>query len=168
MGQLLRARQREEGGVGSGRAGVSVLLFRVGEGTYGIPAQVLWEVLLPDGVTALPTASEQAVSALAYRGDRLPLIRLAELFGAPGDRLPAGARVLLVRGRKGPLGLLVDEVLGMATVEASRVTSLPALATVLDPRFFGGLFKHQGRPILLLDAEGLGELDEVLQFSAAP
>jgi chemotaxis signal transduction protein len=112
-------------------------------------------------------ASDQAVSTLAYRGRRLPLIRLGELFGAPGDRLPAGARVLLVHGRRSPLGLLVDEVLGMAEVDASRIASLPALATVLDPRFFCGIFKHQGRPVLLVSAEGLGEFDQIVQFSAA-
>jgi chemotaxis signal transduction protein len=167
MEHLLRARQRGERGAGTERARESVLLFRVGEGTYGIEARALWEVLLPDGVTGLPTASDQAVSTLAYRGRRLPLIRLGELFGTPGDRLPAGARVLLVHGRRSPLGLLVDEVLGMVGVDASRVASLPALATVLNPRFFCGLFKHQGRPVLLVSAEGLGEFDEIAQFSTA-
>ncbi len=143
-----------------------MLLFRVGEGTYGIDASGLWEVLLPDGVTNLPTAADQVLSSLAYRGRRLPLVRLGELFGAATDRLPAGARVLLTQGRANPLGLLVDEVLGMTELDASRLVPLPALATQLNPRFFRGLFTHQGRPVLLLSPEGLGEMDQMGQSSA--
>jgi chemotaxis signal transduction protein len=135
---------------------------------YGIGARGLWEVLLPDGVTGLPTATDQVVSALAYRGRRLPLIRLSELFGVSGDRLPAGARVLLAHGRGSPLGLLVDEVVGMTEVDTSRLAPLPALATVLNPRFFRGLFTHQDHPALLISAEGLGELDQIAQFPAEP
>lgn len=168
MGLLAPMRRRGGAGASTPAVGESVLLFRVGEGTYGIGAGGLWEVLLPDGVTGLPTATDQVVSALAYRGRRLPLIRLSELFGASGDRLPAGARVLLAHGRGSPLGLLVDEVLGMTEVDTSRLAPLPALATVLNPRFFRGLFTHQDHPALLISAEGLGELDQIAQFPAEP
>ena len=164
---LLAPTQRARGTtLGSSGARAPVLLFRVGEGTYGIDASKLWEVLLPDGVTDLPTAAEQAVSGLAYRGRRLPLVRLGELFGSSADRLPSGARVLLTHGRGSPLGLLVDEVLGMAEVDVSRVVALPALATLLSPRFFRGLFTHEGHPVLLLSPEGLGEVEQIAQFSS--
>ncbi len=158
MALLAPARRAGRAKPGGSGARASVLLFRVGDGTYGIDASRLWEVLLPDGVTGLPTAADQAVSSLAYRGRRLPLVRLGELFGASADRLPAGARVLLTHGRGSPLGFLVDEVLGMTEVDTSRVAALPALATLLSPRFFRGLFTHQGSPVLLLSPEGLGEL----------
>ncbi len=166
MGLLAPARRRVGAKAGSAPVQSAVLLFRVGEGTYGIEARGLWEVLLLDGVTALPTAPDQAVSTLAYRGRRLPLIRLVELFGASGDRLPAGARVLLAHGRGTPLGLLVDEVLGMIEVDTSRLVPLPALATILNPHFFRGLFTYRELPVLLVSADGLCELEQVAQLVA--
>jgi chemotaxis signal transduction protein len=142
-----------------------VLLFRVGEEACALRIRGLWEVLLPEGVTMLPTPSYQFCTALAYRGHRLPLIRMSELFGVPMDRVPATARVLLIRGSGRALGLLVDEVMGVDEVDPVRVVPVPPLATQLNPKLFRGCFGRQGRAVLLVDEDGLGGLDEVTQFS---
>lgn len=127
----------------------------------------LWEVLMPDGVTTLPTPPYQICTALAYRGRRLPLIRLGELFGDSTDRVPATARVLLTEAQGRALGLLVDEVLEMTEVNPSHIAPVPALATLLNPRFFRGLFRQHDRVILLINTDGLGGLDEVARFYSA-
>ena len=77
---------------------------------------------------------------------------------------PPSARVLLTQGRARPLGLLVDEVLEMIEVDPARIGRLPALATLLDPSCFRGLFTRQDRIILLVNEDGLGGVDEVVQF----
>jgi hypothetical protein len=61
---------------------------------------------------------------------------------------------------------LVDEVLEMAEVDPARVGPLPALATLLPPSCFRGLFARQDSIILLVNEDGLGGLDEVVQFYA--
>lgn len=127
----------------------------------------LWEVLLPDGVTSLPTPPYQVCTALAYRGRRLPLIRMAELFGVSADRVPTTARVLLAHGQGRPLGLLVDEVLEMIEVNPARIAPMPALATLLNPRFFHGLVTHHDRVVIVINEEGLGGFEQVVQFDAA-
>jgi purine-binding chemotaxis protein CheW len=141
-----------------------VLLFRVGEETYGIALRGLWEVLPPEGVTDLPTPPHQMCTALAYRGQRLPLIRLSELFGVSANRVPATARVLLTQARGKPIGLLVDEVAGVIEVEPRHIARVPALATLLNPEFFSGIFSRGSRAVLLISAEGLGNMGEVASF----
>ncbi len=140
------------------------LLFRIGGETYGVAIEGVWEVLPPEGVTGLPTPPHQLCTALAYRGHRLPLVRLAELFGAPADRVLPSARVLLLDARGRTLGLLVDQVLGTFEVATSRIGPMPLLATVLDPRLVRGVCSHDGRVIVLLRTEALGELPEVMRF----
>jgi len=142
------------------------LLFGVGGGLYAIGIEGLWEVLLPEGVTTLPTPPYQVCTALAYRGKRLPLIRLGELFAPPAGEVPASARVLLVRGGTQAVGLLADEVLDVTELEAGRLRPLPALATTLNRRFFRGAFTWQGRIILVIDAAAPGEFEEVVRFYA--
>jgi purine-binding chemotaxis protein CheW len=142
-----------------------VLLFRVGEGLYGIGIRGLWEVLSPEGITSIPTPQYQICTALAYRGRRLPLVRLGELFGVSADRVPPNARVLLTQGRGKPLGLLVDEVLGVVDVDPQRIAPMPALASMLSPALFRGLVGKEDRVIILLSEDGLGDMTEVAHFS---
>ena len=142
-----------------------VLLFRVGEGLYGIGIRGLWEVLAPEGVTGLPTPPYQICTALAYRGRRLPLLRLCALFGTSAESVPAGARVLLTQGHGRPLGLLVDEVLGVVEVDPRRIAPMPAQASVLSREFFRGLVSREDRVIILVNEDGLGSMAEVVRFS---
>jgi purine-binding chemotaxis protein CheW len=143
------------------------LLFRVGDEIYGMGLRGLREVLLPDGLTALPTPAYQVCAAFTCRGRRLPVIRMRALFeDSPAD-IPVTARVLLTQGQGRAIGLLVDEVLEMAEVDPARIAPVPALATLLDATSFRGLYTRQDRIILLVNEDGLARLDEVAQFYAA-
>jgi purine-binding chemotaxis protein CheW len=144
-----------------------ILLFRIGEGLYGIGIRGLWEVLSPEGITSLPTPQYQICTALAYRGRRLPLVRLGELFGVPANHVPPSARVLLTQGNGRPLGLLVDEVLGVVEVDPHRIAPMPSQASTLGPEFFRGLVGKDDRVIILVNEDGLGSMAEVSQFSQA-
>jgi purine-binding chemotaxis protein CheW len=144
-----------------------ILLFRVGDEIYGMGLRGLQEVRLSDTVVALPTPPYQVCAELAYRGRRLPVIHLRALFDVPLAAAPASARVLVTQGQGRALGLLVDEVLEVAEVEPSHLAPIPRLATLLDPAFFRGLFARQERIILVLNEDGLGGVDEVVQFYGA-
>jgi len=143
------------------------LLFRVGEETYGLGLRGLQEVLLPDGMTFSPAPSHQVCAALPHRGRQIPVVRLSQLFELPAAGSSPMARVLLTKTQSRPLGLLVDEVLEMAEVNPTEVGNLPALATLLPPSCFLGVFTRQERIIVLVNENGLANLDEVSQFRVA-
>lgn len=164
---LTPAKRRAQTRSDAPRVREQFLLFRVGDEIYGVGLRGLWEVLLPEGVTDLPTPPYQVCTALAYRGRRIPLIRMGELFGVVAPGVPVSARVVLTQGQGRPLGLLVDEVLGVAEVDPAQIAPVPALATLLNPRFFRGLFSRDGRVILLVDEEGLAGFEQVVGFHAA-
>lgn len=163
---LTPAKQRARAKAKGPAAREQFLLFRVGDGIYGLGLRGLWEVLLPEGVTDLPTPPYQVCTALAYRGRRIALIRMGELFGVAVDALPASARVLLTQGQGRPLGLLVDEVLEVAEVDPARIAPVPPMSTLLSLRFFRGLISRNGRVILLMDGDGLAEFEQVIGFYA--
>ena len=144
----------------------SFLLFRVGEETYGATLQGIREVLEPTEWTALPPDRFQVCAALTHRGRRLPVIRMRVLFDVMPDQAAGTARVLVVGGGERIVGLLVDEVLGVADVDPGRIGPLPAMATLLDPALFRGVVVRQDRLILLLSERGLAEFDEVGAFYA--
>lgn len=157
-----RARIRAQGAT----AQEKFLLFRVGEELYGLGLRGLREVLLPEGLTPLPSPPYQVCAALEHRGHRLPVIRMRVLFEVSPTGSPPTARVVLTKGEGRPLGLLVDEVREMTDVDPARMGRVPALATLLPPACFRGLVTRQDRIILLVNEDGLGGLDEVVQFYA--
>lgn len=152
---------------GGPTAAEKFLLFRVAEEVYGMGLRGLREVLLPDSVLLLPTPPSQVCVALKHRGRRVPVIRMRALFEGSPAGLPPTARVLLTEGQARSIGLLVDEVLEMVEVDPMRIGPMPALATLLPPACFRGLITRQDRIILLVNEDGLGGLDEVIQFYAA-
>ena len=142
------------------------LLFRVGEELYGLGLRGLREVLLPEGLTPLPSPPYRVCAALEHRGHRLPVIHMRVLFEVSPTGSPPTARVILTEGEGRPLGLLVDEVREMIDVDPTRLGTVPALATLLPSACFRGLVTRQDRIILLMNEDGLGRLDEVVQFYA--
>jgi purine-binding chemotaxis protein CheW len=159
------ARRRSHGPPVVGTARERLLLFCVGSETYGVGIRALWEVLLPEGVTDLPTPPYQVCTALAYRGRRLPLVRMSELFGVPAKSVPVSARVVLIQSAGGPLGLLVDAVLGVLEIDMARILPIPRLATQLGAGIFRGVFAREGSAVLVVGEDGLGALEEVVRFS---
>ena len=162
--RLAPAKRQARTRAGGPTAQEKFLLFRVGEEIYGMGLRGIREVLLPDGAMHLPSPPYQVCFALEHRGRRVPVIRMRALFEESPAGFPPSARVLLTQGRARPLGLLVDEVLEMIEVDPARIGRLPALATLLDPSCFRGLFTRQERIILLVNEDGLGGVDEVVQF----
>ncbi len=157
-----RSRLRAQGHPGQEK----FLLFRVGDGIYGMGLRSLRKVLLSDGLTPLPNPPYQICDALAHRGSRLPVIRMRSLFDVPQTIHPGTERVVLTRGQGRFVGLLVDEVLEMADLKPNHIVAVPRLSTLLPPAVFRGLFVHRGDIILLVDERGLAELDEVARFYA--
>lgn len=144
----------------------SFLLFRVGEETYGMALQGIREVLEPTESRALTPAGYQVCMVLAHRGRRLPVIRMRALFDVTPDETSAAARVLVVHEGERTVGLLVDEVLGVADVDPQRISLLPAMATLLDPALFRGVVVRQDRLVVLVSERGLAEFEEVGAFYA--
>ena len=144
----------------------SFLLFRVGEETYGMALQGIREVLEPTESRALTPAGYQVCMVLAHRDRRLPVIRMRALFDVTPDETSAAARVLVVHEGERTVGLLVDEVLGVADVDPQRISLLPAMATLLDPALFRGVVVRQDRLVVLVSGRGLAEFEEVGAFYA--
>lgn len=128
-------------------------LVRIAEERYVIPMDMLVECLELDGESREHSSRQ---GYLDIRGEVLPVIRLAELFGIPNKRQEHRENIAVVRYGHQRAGLIVDELLGeFQTV----IKPLGVLFTHLNT-INGSTILGSGEVALILDVPGL--IDHVL------
>lgn len=143
------------------------LLFTVSDQVMGVGIGSLGEVIPSDDLTDLPAhLSWEGIEMkqAPYRGRRIPVIQLAELFDYAASSKPGSQQVLVVKAEGLTFGLLVDAVEEVVEVDPREIQPMPGMATLLDPAYFRGLFLWKGRIAILLDERGLAKLEAIVRF----
>lgn len=127
-------------------------LLRAGGLELALPLSVLREVVpCPDVLDALPVDSPALLGALTLRGTLVPVLDTARLAGRGRPRAAGQVVVVLVSGGR-LLGLLADEVRGLAGVHPSRRSPVTCDGADL---LFSSTFSHpeQGHVVSVVDPE---------------
>ncbi|MDQ2103147.1 chemotaxis protein CheW [Azospirillum isscasi] len=134
----------------------SFVLFTVGGMVLALPLDGVLEILRPPALVPIPLGPPSLEGLARRRGAVLPVIGLRRVLGLAGA--DAGerkaARLLIVRHNGQPVGLLVDRVSGLSSVEGNRIADAGA---VPDPSIdaellAGAILAGEGRDgALILD-----------------
>jgi len=133
------------------------MLVRVGTARYSIPLGAVEECL------ELPLAEVEGGggrSFLDIRGQLVPYLRLADLFGSGGLRDPH-QKVVVVSSGDTRVGLVVDQILGNHQIVIKQLSRLHAAVR----RFSGATILGDGTVALILDVPELIELGQDEQAS---
>jgi len=106
-----------------------LVLFRCGEQVFAVEAGTVREIVVSDLPTRVPGSGGAVLGLVNVRGTLVTVVDAAAAVGlAAGDR--RGGSVILVERRSRPVGLLVDEVLDLVTVDAGALDETAALPGV--------------------------------------
>lgn len=125
-------------------------LLRTAGLELALPLSVLREVVpCPRTLDPLPVQTPGLLGALTLRGTVVPVLDPAHLAGREHPRAEGQVVVVLVHGGR-LLGLLADEVRGLATVHPSQATQVGCDGTAL---LFSSTFQHpeQGHVVSVVD-----------------
>lgn len=111
----------------------AVVTFRWGGADYAFEIADVVEVTPLADLTPLPGSSPRVAGVTTWRGRTIPVIDLAALL-KPEEEAPDLRKRLLVLGRPGHFGVLIDE--------PGRVLSLPGIP---EPGLPGGDSRRGGR-----------------------
>ncbi len=138
-----------------GSAGHELVVVRIGNEQFGIPARAVERVIAKRQVLTLPGAQPWLVGVAMHRDVPISLLDLRPLLGEP-----AGTNsniVAIVRGVLGEVGLVADGLVGLREVRDDELVEIPKAdrfartmtpgmtrivdpdALTLDPRVRGGL-----------------------------
>lgn len=99
-----------------------VLTFQMSGERFGLPVDLVLEVLAWPSLRQIPTAPDYVAGLLNYHGDMVPVIDLCRLTGTQASKPLMSSRIMLVKygsdgGTRRLLGLLAERVVGTCKID---------------------------------------------------
>jgi purine-binding chemotaxis protein CheW len=138
-----------------------LIAFRVGRQEFSINIMSVREIRGWTSATRLPKAPRYIRGVINLRGAVLPIIDFAVRLGLPATEPTARNVIIVVQIQQKQIGLLVDAVSDILTLNSSKIQPTPDIASDTVSSFLRGLIPVDGRMISLI------ALDNVLPADSA-
>jgi len=127
--------------------------FYVGDLCLALEIDQIQEVLRGMSVTLVPHAPPEVTGVVNLRGEVTTVLDLRRLLNLPPTPPSSATRTLIVRSQEESIGLVVDRVGDICTVETRSIVPPPPNVASVDGRFFRGLSPRKSEIIVVLDLE---------------
>lgn len=97
------------------------ITFRVADGLYAFELKCVQRVLRMVATARLPEAPSWILGAVNMHGEVIPVLDLAQRFGAPATEPTPDHRLLVVWAKPLNLAYMVDEVLDLIQIEPGQL-----------------------------------------------
>ena len=130
------------------------VLLRLGAEEYGLPIKRVQSIIRYEEPTPVPRAPSGVEGVVNLRGQVIPLIDLRKLLLGEPIEVTSASRIVVVDSQTGTVGLAVDTVHEVASIDPSSVRPAPAAVLAADTsEAFEGVAQHGDRLVILLDAD---------------
>jgi purine-binding chemotaxis protein CheW len=133
---------------------MQLIAFSIGEQIYGVEITTVREIRAWNGATSLPNTRAYVVGVINLRGTIVPIFDLRARFGE-GKTSPTKNHVVVVMsvGEKW-VGILVDAVSDILTVQRDDVHTVPEGNSV-DTELLNGIVTHDSQMVGLIDLDAV-------------
>ena len=143
------------GTTGTGTARQFVIFSIAGE-SFAVALAAVREIIRVPAIVRLPLAPAALEGLANLRGSVLPVVNTRRLFGLPEGAHDDANRVVILDGAR-PVGIVVDDVANVVTVEADRIEPAGSVTTTLRSDLLDGVIRSEDARgmIMVLDALAL-------------
>ncbi|MBI5691759.1 MAG: chemotaxis protein CheW [Verrucomicrobia bacterium] len=143
----------------AGAAG-KYLTFQVGGEHYGVPVERTREIIRVSTITGVPQMPEHVKGVINLRGRIVPVVDLRIRFGLANSEIHERTCIIVVqvgdrRGASGAMGLMVDAVEEVLTLNAADMEPPPEVVARHDAGHITGMAKAKGTLTTLIDLDRL-------------
>jgi purine-binding chemotaxis protein CheW len=133
------------------------LSFLLGEEHYSLPITEVREIIRICPITPVPRMPSYWLGVINLRGKIVPVMNLRQRLLLPpaSDFERACIVVIQASSESWLIGLLVDVVLEVASIDAEAIEPAPEFSSDLDGRYILGLAKVKDLVITVLDINAL-------------
>ena len=130
----------------------------LGAQLFGLPIERVQDVFIPGKATAVPLAGPEIAGLINLRGRIVTAIDMRRRLGLPPRAKDKPPMNMVVRTSDGVVSLLVDEIGDVLDMDAATYERPPRNLYPAAREVIRGVYKLQGRLLLVLDAERTAEL----------
>ena len=148
------------------------MTFQLAREEYGLEILKVREIIGLMEITRVPRTREFVRGVINLRGKVIPVVDLRLKFGMERTEATDQTVIIVVQcavdGRPLTMGLLVDQVLEVLSIDPGQIEPAPSLAHAqLDEEFILGVGKHEKRIVFLLDIARILSSDEAKELGRA-
>jgi purine-binding chemotaxis protein CheW len=127
-----------------------LIAFRLGEQEFCVDIMSVRDIRGWTPTTPLPHSSTYVKGVINLRGAVLPVVDLADRLGFEPAEPSARHVIIITQVGNQTIGLLVDAVSDILTVNAGSIQATPNVASELARSFMKGVIAMEGRMISLI------------------
>jgi len=140
---------------GAGLANNEFLTFTLGKEEYGIDILKVQEIRGFDAVTTIANTPAFIKGVINLRGTIVPIVDLRIKFNMPTVDYDQFTVVIILNFGTRTVGIVVDSVSDVLTLNPDQVHPSPNLSSALDTRYIMGLGTVAEHMLILVDIEKL-------------
>ncbi len=129
---------------------VKLVEFVLGNEEYGLPIELVKEIIRRPEITSMPSTSDGVVGMINLRGEIIPMVSLRAQLGLPGD-LNEGGKVMIVEDCGTTVGLIVNEVHEVLTIQMENISEAPNLSQTNQNSCISAIGNVNNRLLTILD-----------------
>lgn len=146
------------------------LTFSLGKEHFAINVEQVEKILEFQPVTEVPKSPEYMLGVFNMRGEVIPMIDTRIKFGMEKTEITSSTCILVItienEGEKIKLGSIVDSVNEVVKHYKNEIMSLPTVGKQNKAEFLHGVIKHGDKFILLVNADKIFSVDEIIELRA--
>jgi purine-binding chemotaxis protein CheW len=140
---------------------VEFLKFSLKREDYAIRVSEIEEILRPQAITKVPRANPVVLGVTSFRGKMIPVVDIRrKLLAEPQkDDLGERAKIVILRGPKGSIGIFVESLMDVVMLPEKEIMEPPSHLSEEEHRFIEGVLVYDGEFVSVIN------MDELLDFN---
>ncbi|HEV2113281.1 MAG TPA: chemotaxis protein CheW [Terriglobales bacterium] len=142
--------------------------FRIGRETFGVPINLVHEIVRVPDITAVPEAPDCIEGVINLRGKIVSVVDLRKRFGEKDIHANKKNRILVAEVEGKMVGLIVDAASEVLKVPPSEIENPPNVFEEGELNYVTGVGKLRDRLVILVDLTKIlqrGELRRLADFA---
>jgi purine-binding chemotaxis protein CheW len=137
-----------------------LVIFELGEEFFGVDISAVESIIKMQEITHIPQALSFVEGITNLRGKVLSVIDLRKRLDLPVEETDKETRIVIINLEEIEVGMIVDAVWEVITIDDEQIEPTPQLATTVDTTFITGIARLEDRLIILLDLTEVLSVEE--------
>ncbi len=140
-------------------------LFITGGEKYALNALSVVEILECVPYTKVPKCNSYIKGIVNIRGTLVGIIDLQERFGLGVTQIKHKTSIVIIKSTQHNdehvMGVIIDEIFEVDGLDTNSFLDVPSFGTTIDKKFIKNIAKYNNEELIVLDENGICNLDEI-------